>query len=96
VHIVAVGNASEEPFRLITNGCLWLKKWNLWSRQTGDWDVPKGWGIGRDKVEGKHCGARPVAIHLISLELAVERVWMPSKVACCLSNLCMAAMTLSS
>jgi len=30
------------------------------------------------------------------LELATERVWMPSKLACCLSNLCMAAATFGS
>jgi len=58
--------------------------------------VPKGWGIGRDKVEGEHYEARPVVIHLISLELAMERVWLPSKLACCLSNLCLAAITLRS
>jgi len=58
--------------------------------------VPNGWDIRRDKVEGEHCEACPVVIHLISLELAMERVWMPSKLACCLSNLCLAAMTLSS
>jgi len=58
--------------------------------------VPKGWGIVRDKVEGVHCAARPAAvIHLINLELAMERVLMPSKLACCLSKLCLAAMTLS-
>jgi len=37
-----------------------------------------------------------MVIHLISLELAMERVWMPSKFACCLSDLCLAAMTLRS
>jgi len=47
----------------------------------------EGWGIGRDKVEGVCYAACPVVIHLISLELAMERVWMPSKLACCLSNL---------
>jgi len=36
--------------------------------------VPKGWGIGREKVEGEHYEARPVVIHLINLELAMERV----------------------
>jgi len=47
-------------------------------------------------TEGVHCAACPAAvIHLINLEWAMERVWMPSKLACCLSNLCLAAMTLS-
>jgi len=36
--------------------------------------VPKGWGIRKDKVEGDHYEACPVVIHLISLELAMERV----------------------
>jgi len=35
-------------------------------------------------------------MYLISLELATERVWVPSKFACCLSNLCLAATTLRS
>jgi len=35
--------------------------------------VPKEWDIGRDKVEGERCQAHPVVIHLISLELAMER-----------------------
>jgi len=58
--------------------------------------LPKGWGIKRDKVEGVCYEARPVVVHLISLELAMERVWMPSKLACCLSNLCLAVMALRS
>jgi len=36
--------------------------------------VPKGWGIGKDEVEGEHYEVRPVVIHLINLELAMERV----------------------
>jgi len=36
--------------------------------------VPKGWGIGKDKVEGEGYEACPVVIHLINLELAMERV----------------------
>jgi len=38
----------------------------------------------------------PVVIHLINLELAMNTVWMSSKLACCLSCLCMAARMLSS
>jgi len=34
----------------------------------------KGVGVGKDKVEGVHYEAVPVVIHLISLELATERV----------------------
>jgi len=58
--------------------------------------VPWGWDNRKDKVEGEYYEVRPVVIHLINLELAMERVCMPSKVACCLSNLCLATMTLSS
>jgi len=57
---------------------------------------PRGWGIGRHKVEGAHQEALPAVIHLSSLELATERVWMPSKLVCCLSNLCLAARMLRS
>jgi len=58
--------------------------------------MPKGWDVGRDKVEGIHVEALPAVIHLISFELTMERVWMPSKLACCLLNLCLAAITLRS
>jgi len=40
--------------------------------------------------------ALPAVIHWINLELAMETVWMSSKLVCCLSHLCLAAKTLSS
>jgi len=40
--------------------------------------------------------ALPAVIHLINLEFAMDVVWMPSKLACCLSFLFPAARTLSS
>ena len=77
-------------------GHLQLKKCCLWSRLTGDLDLPKRWGVGRRKVEVLHCEALPTVIDLISLELATERVWMSSSWACCRSCLCLAARTLRS
>jgi len=58
---------------------------------------PRDGALGRIRLRGFVIHeARPVVIHLISLEWATERVCMPSKLACCLSDLCLAAMTLRS
>jgi len=47
-------------------------------------------------TEGARCDAAPTVIHLIRFEFAMNVVWMSSKLACCLSCICLAAGTLSS
>jgi len=58
-----------------------------------------GWGTRKGKVDDRGCCSRyealPAVIHLINLDLAMDAVWMPSKLVCNLSCICLATGTLT-